>query len=140
MSNRHTSRLKMGASLGAIALLTMPGVALAQDDALETVVVTGTLIKGINPVGTNLVTFDAKAIQASGAQSTNQILSNIPQITTAFNTMVNDTTGATGGGARTPTGAPAHRRSPGQARPVRRRPPAAPSWAGVHRRHGRWSA
>jgi iron complex outermembrane receptor protein len=78
--------LLCGASLGALAL-TMTNAAQAQDDApIESVTVTGTMIKGINPVGSNLVTVDLATIKATGAMSTDEVLSQIPQISNTFNT------------------------------------------------------
>jgi len=67
---RLASRLLGGTSLGVVALMAP---ALAQDaaaPALETVTVTGTLIKGINPVGTNIVTVDTTNIQQRGLLTT----------------------------------------------------------------------
>ena len=63
--------LMRGASLGVIALLTM-SPAFAQDtgDSVESVVVTGTLIKGIQPVGAHVVGFSADDIQSTGAVTT----------------------------------------------------------------------
>jgi iron complex outermembrane recepter protein len=49
------------------------------------IVVTGTLIRGIAPVGTNVVGLNKDAIIRSGATTTNQILTNIPQISSNFN-------------------------------------------------------
>jgi iron complex outermembrane receptor protein len=78
-------KLLCGASLGALAL-TMAGAAQAQEQApVETVTVTGTMIKGINPVGSNLVTLDAGTIKSTGAMTTNEVLAQIPQISNTFN-------------------------------------------------------
>ena len=62
-----------------------------QDDqsggaVVEEVVVTGTLIRGVAPVGTNVVGVDSEAIAASGAASANDLLARVPQLTTSFNT------------------------------------------------------
>lgn len=87
---RLAAKLLGGTSVAAIAMVGSG--AWAQEassissDSLDTVIVTGTLIKGINPVGTNLITVDAsKAIQ-SGLLTTDQVLAQIPQITNLFNT------------------------------------------------------
>jgi len=62
--------------------------------ALEEVVVTGTLLRGLdNPVGTDLIGMDAQQIQASGAMSTTQILQTIPQ-NNSFNTLQYSTAAA----------------------------------------------
>lgn len=60
------------------------GPAYAQNDNNETVeeiIVTGTSIRGAQPVGQNVVTIDRVDIAQSGAQSLQQILSEVPQIT-----------------------------------------------------------
>jgi iron complex outermembrane receptor protein len=86
---RFSRALLCGASLSALALaLTMVNAAQAQEEGsapVESVTVTGTMIKGINPVGSNLVTMDAGTIKATGAMSTDQLLSQIPQISNTFN-------------------------------------------------------
>jgi iron complex outermembrane receptor protein len=51
------------------------------------IVVTGTLIRGIAPTGTNVVGLSDKDISATGALNTNQVLAKIPQITNAFNSV-----------------------------------------------------
>jgi iron complex outermembrane receptor protein len=81
-------KLLSGASLGALALV-MAGTANAQTVApapVEAVTVTGTMIQGINPIGSNLVTIDTSTIKAVGAMTTNDILAQIPQISNTFNT------------------------------------------------------
>jgi iron complex outermembrane receptor protein len=92
---RTTAKLLSGASLGVMALATL-SPAHAQEAAVpETVTVTGTLIKGINPVGTNIVTVDTTTIQRSGQLTTDQILSQIPQLTNVFNSIAVPPTGNT---------------------------------------------
>jgi iron complex outermembrane receptor protein len=91
LSSDRRNYLMRGASLGAIALLTMsPAFAQGTGDggnnSVESVVVTGTLIKGIQPVGAHVVGFSAADIQSTGAMTTDQVLSNIPQISSTFNT------------------------------------------------------
>jgi iron complex outermembrane receptor protein len=86
---RIGKKLLCGASLIAIAI-TFAGQSMAQEATLATesvtVSATGTSIKGINPVGSNMVTIDAAAMKTSGALTTNQILEQIPQLSNAFNT------------------------------------------------------
>lgn len=48
------------------------------------IIVTGTLIRGIAPTGTNVVALSREAITATGAMNANDILATIPQVTTAF--------------------------------------------------------
>jgi iron complex outermembrane receptor protein len=83
---RFVRKLLCGASLSAIAIATM-GQSMAQDVQTESVTVsaTGTLVKGIGPVGSNLVTIDADAMKSTGALTTNQILEQVPQLSNAFN-------------------------------------------------------
>jgi iron complex outermembrane recepter protein len=55
-------------------------------DELQEVVVTGTLIRGIAPTGSPVVTLDNAAIQATGATNTADILATVPAMT-SFNTL-----------------------------------------------------
>jgi iron complex outermembrane recepter protein len=52
----------------------------AEADELEEVVVTGSSIKGVAPVGSNLVTVGRKQIEETGAQTVQQILKTVPSI------------------------------------------------------------
>lgn len=65
------------------------GTAVGQEDAspveLEQIVVTGTLIRGVAPTGSDLVTISREDILATGATTTADLLSTVPQIS-AFNT------------------------------------------------------
>ena len=79
-------------SSAAIALIAQP--AFAQTEPLDeeivednTIVVTGTSIRGVAPVGTNVLTVDEESITASGATDTNDILASVPQVSSAFNTV-----------------------------------------------------
>lgn len=63
-----------------------PAGALPQSVESVTVTGTGSLIRGINPVGSNLVSVDADAMKAAGALTSNQILEQVPQLSNAFNT------------------------------------------------------
>ena len=71
---RAVKKLMGGASMGALAAV-IGGPAIAQpaqqpETEAVTVTATGTSIKGIAPVGTNLITVDAGAIKATGAVTT----------------------------------------------------------------------
>lgn len=59
------------------------------DTAADDIVVTGTLLRGIAPVGTNVVGLNREEITATGATNTNDVLARIPQITNFFNQVVN---------------------------------------------------
>ncbi len=52
---------------------------------LEEVVVTGTLIRGIEPTGSQTIGIDADAILESGASTATDILATLPQATNLFN-------------------------------------------------------
>lgn len=65
-------------------------------DAVEAVTVTGTLLKDTAPIGTHLVGFSTEEIKATGAVTTNQVLSNIPQVNSLFNTAPVTATGGVG--------------------------------------------
>ncbi len=77
---------------GAVSLAFMPGALLAQEvvqpdksEALEEVVVTGTLIRGVEAVGSQTIGLDSKDIVETGAVSTNEILATVPQVSNFFN-------------------------------------------------------
>jgi iron complex outermembrane receptor protein len=59
--------------------------AAAAEQATNEIVVTGTNLRGVAPVGTNVVSVGQQQIQATGATSTNDVLAKIPQITSNFN-------------------------------------------------------
>src|SRR5882757_11354848 len=46
----------------------------------DDIVVTGTLIRGIAPTGTDVISIDRQKIQASGVSSTTDLLAQIPQL------------------------------------------------------------
>lgn len=77
----------------AALMMSVAGPALAQqrqtppEQAVEEIVVTGSLIRGVAPVGTNSSAVSTADIQRSGAISTNQILTQIPALTNAFNVL-----------------------------------------------------
>jgi iron complex outermembrane receptor protein len=71
------ARLMLGTAISAIAVTG----AYAQGNSLETVVVTGTSIRGAQPTGSNLITVDRAAIENTGAQNVQQLLADVPGIT-----------------------------------------------------------
>lgn len=84
------ARLSVGASLAALAMAPHAAFAQADNDpetpeADQPIVVVGTLIRGTEAVGTQTITVDTTAIEQQGANSTNEILSLIPQISNTFN-------------------------------------------------------
>jgi iron complex outermembrane receptor protein len=72
------ARLLAGSALAMIASM---GAAQAQNGAAETVVVTGTSIRGAAPVGANVITLDSAQIESTGAVTTQDLLTNIPSLT-----------------------------------------------------------
>jgi iron complex outermembrane receptor protein len=52
-------------------------------DALEEVVVTGTSIRGVAPIGSNVVAVGQKEMEATGAVTISQLINTVPAITTA---------------------------------------------------------
>lgn len=61
----------------------------ANDADSSEIVVTGTLIRGAPPVGTNQVQLGADAIQEIAPVATNDILASLPQVTNYFNRLPN---------------------------------------------------
>ena len=76
---------------GATSLALMPGSVVAQEDAaperlaLEEVVVTGTLIRGVQPTGSQVIGVDEADIVETGAVTTNELLATVPQVSNFFN-------------------------------------------------------
>lgn len=90
-SARVRTSLMRGISWGALAMLAVsPAFAQQQgqpeSDSVESVTVTGTLLKGEAPIGAHVVDVNTDDIKATGAVTTNEVLSNIPQINSLFNT------------------------------------------------------
>ncbi len=55
--------------------------AVQANDSVEQVVVTGTSIRGMAPVGSNLVTMDQQVLEESGGQDLAQAFVNVPSLT-----------------------------------------------------------
>jgi iron complex outermembrane receptor protein len=73
------------ASFAADATAVGDGTSEKQE-SLNEIVVTGTLIRGVVPIGTNLIGITDKDIQATGATTTAQLLQEVPQLG-SFNTL-----------------------------------------------------
>ncbi len=76
------ARFMRGTALGVsvmapMAVIMVPSGASAQN---ESITVTGTSIRGQQPVGANVITVDRAAIEASGSQTTEQLLATVPQL------------------------------------------------------------
>jgi iron complex outermembrane recepter protein len=73
---------------GTATVALIPGSLLAQEqstDQLEEVVVTGTLIRGVEAVGSQTIGLDEEAVAESGAVTTNELLATVPQVSNFFN-------------------------------------------------------
>jgi len=94
--NTRNLNIRLMSGAAAVAMLMGAGSSYAQTAAteatVEELVVTGTAIRGIAPIGANVQSVGAEQIQRIGAMSTNQILSNIPVISSQFNTTANTPT------------------------------------------------
>ncbi len=105
------TNFKLVTSLG-VSLLAMAAPAMAQDAAAENadeqIIVTGTLVRGIAPAGTNVVGVTAADIKASSATTVTELLTDVPQFG-AFN----DLQTISGGGNFVTTNRPNLRSLPG---------------------------
>ena len=79
------SELKLGVSIFALAAISTMGSTAADAQAaapnIENVTVTGTSIRGVAPVGENLITVDQEDIQQVAPVTVTEMLSNVPAIT-----------------------------------------------------------
>ncbi len=93
--------------MGGAALATVfaAGVASAQSApaTVEEVVVTGTSIRGAAPVGANVISVSREDIEATGAQTVQQLLKSVPQVTGFNNTGQGGFGSADGAGTNAPT-------------------------------------
>lgn len=83
----NLKRVLLASAASCVVTATAFAQSTDQGEQVEQVVVTGTIIKGIAPVGTNVLNYDASDIQAVGAITTNQVFANIPQISSNFNSV-----------------------------------------------------
>ncbi|WP_372783522.1 TonB-dependent receptor plug domain-containing protein [Phenylobacterium sp.] len=104
LQHHYVSRLMAGAAVAVLAVAAA-SPSFAQSSASQAptqqsappadvseVVVTGSLIRGVAPVGTTVVGVNEQQIEQMGVVSSNQILANIPAITSQFNSQpVNQT-------------------------------------------------
>jgi outer membrane receptor for ferrienterochelin and colicin len=80
------STLGCSASVASIIGWYLSGAsALAQqaqpNEAVEQIVVTGTSIRGIAPIGSNLITVDPETLKRTGAQTLQQAFADVPALT-----------------------------------------------------------
>ena len=67
-------------ALGASVAQAAPAATATAADTVETIVVTGTSIRGVAPVGSSLVAVGQDAIQKTAATTVQQILQNVPAV------------------------------------------------------------
>lgn len=109
--------LKLGTALAALAASTT-AMAQAADPAAEgtddaDIVVTGSLIRGVSPAGSNVIAMGEKQIEATGAVTTNDLLTRIPQATNFFNVLPQPGGGTAGGNSVSTINRPNLRNLPG---------------------------
>jgi len=90
----------------AAAQTSKPADAEATDNVLEELVVTGTSIRGVPPVGSNLISVTREDIEAIGAVSTPDLVATVPQLN-SFNTAPQASLGGVGSYAPGMRGLPA---------------------------------
>lgn len=79
-------KLKQAIALAGTSLLAISMPAYAQDaeadktDSSADIIVTGTLVRGVAPAGTNVVSVSQAAVEATGATTVAQLLQTIPQM------------------------------------------------------------
>ena len=120
-------RTRITLAIGTSLLAMFPAVAWAQsapndtpstDQSVDTslpadITVTGTLIRGIAPAGSQVISVSQEQVAASGGTSTNQILSTIPQVGNFFNQMQAGVSAVAGANATNPIARPNLRNLPG---------------------------
>src|SRR5246127_5929618 len=78
------TQLKAGGATIALITASFFSAAHAQtspENSVEQVTVTGTSIRGLAPVGSNLITVDQQQISDVGAVTMSEVLANVPAIT-----------------------------------------------------------
>ena len=75
-----TLRSSIIAALGLGASAVATAQEAARPPAIEEVVVTGSSLKGVAPVGSNLTTVGREEIEEIGAQTVQQILKTVPSV------------------------------------------------------------
>jgi len=88
--NKLPAILRCSVALGAVLLpvSAFAQTAAAEDDDADQIVVTGTLIRGVEVTGAEAITVTRGDIIESGASTTMELLGSLPQITNTFNNRV----------------------------------------------------
>lgn len=87
----------LSVSMNARAQAASAGAPVAEE--LAEVVVTGTSIRGVAPIGSSVIAVDQEAIELAAPRTTADLLATIPQ-TSSFNQTVTGSTGVAGGVSR----------------------------------------
>lgn len=101
MGNSFARNWRVIATCGVAISALLPSLANAQDSApsrgaagqasevsdRDVIVVTGTLLRGAPPVGSNAITVGQDKVTSTGAASANELLASVPQATNLFNTV-----------------------------------------------------
>jgi iron complex outermembrane receptor protein len=93
MSSSFVRLFRRSAAAGVAVAALLPALAMAQEAAPDEansnsdsdIVVTGTLVRGAVPTGTNVIGITPGEVQATGATTTAQLLQSIPQLGTFNN-------------------------------------------------------
>lgn len=89
-SRRGSSAFRLTTLAAVVSALSAGGVmAQEPEGSIEEVLVTGsptgTMLRGVAPVGTNVVSVDKAKIEATGVSNSNDLLAQIPQVSSTFN-------------------------------------------------------
>jgi iron complex outermembrane recepter protein len=116
MTSSRVRLLRTAAHVGVAAIALIPALAYAQDESgapdpegsgqvqssqpaavdrsaadqgisENEIVVTGTILRGTPPVGSNMISVGEAKLQESGATTANELLATVPQVTNLFNTV-----------------------------------------------------
>jgi iron complex outermembrane recepter protein len=85
--NRHLTLIYAAAACAALlsggpaARAQTAATVVATSDELQEIVVTGTLLRGSGPVGSNVISVDQSSLQATGGNSIIDMLRDVPQVT-----------------------------------------------------------
>jgi iron complex outermembrane receptor protein len=101
--SRLVVHLMGGTALVAAAMTASVASAQTAPATVEEVVVTGTSIRGAAPVGANVISVSREDIEATGAQTVQQLLKSVPQVTGFNNTGQGGFGSADGAGTNAPT-------------------------------------
>lgn len=117
------SVLRRNLVLGVALSALVPAGAFAQSAPSDTgdkgdkqaseIVVTGTLIRGIAPAGSQVISVSSAKVESLGVASTSEVLASLPQIGNMFNNMPAGVSGNTGANGSNPIDRPNLRNLPG---------------------------